>query len=93
MLHDRPVEDGHHGLGREAGERVQPRAQAGGHDVGARAGRRGLSDAAATAGAAHDSHSPAAQAAASDCANGARSTPASVTMAVMLAAGVTSKAG
>ena len=91
MLQHRPVEDGHHGFGREPRERIQPRAQAGGHDVGAQ--RDGRRAAVYGRGGAHDSHFPPAQAVASDRANGARSTPASVTNAVMLAAGVTSKAG
>src|SRR5674476_235336 len=90
VLHHRPVEDGNHGFGRASRERIEPRAQTGGHDVGA---QRGGGRACCRPGGAHDPHSPVAQAVASDCSNGARSTPASVTMAAMLAAGVTSKAG
>ena len=64
VLHHRPVENGHHGLGRASRERVQPRAQAGGHDVGADRGlRRGIGR---RSGGAHGPHSPAAQAEARD---------------------------
>ena len=71
VLHDGPVEDGHHGLGGAAGERVQARAQAGGHDHGFDAGDAPLT-ARSSAGAGAGQAPPR---------RARRSTPASVMMA------------
>ena len=107
VLHDGPVEDRHHGLGRLVGERPQARAEAGGHDHGQRRVAGAALGARATrplAGRldrpAHDVPSsrlidncPPRRPRAAPRSKGSRSTPASVTIAVMLACGVTSKAG
>ena len=62
VLHDRPVEDGHHGLGGLTGERVEPRSQTRGHDHGLAGGL--VAGATPVGGTAQGSHPPPAQAAA-----------------------------
>ena len=84
------------GLDGEPRERVEARAQTGGHDVGAQRGvRRAWRGArrAACSGGSRARTPRRRRPRPASAANGARSTPASVTMAAMLAAGVTSKAG